>query len=133
MSCIWNGNLHRQRVSRSNRHSQKQFLHLDHWIQPHKSRKHDKHTWSVVRLRLGPVAASLNSLIDLLWRIIATSHITTTTCAQLIAIQDTINLSPLKMHMHMTHANRSMDMCHLLLFISLDLSSTIQTHLHCYF
>ena len=40
-------------------------LHLDHWIQP-KSREHDKHIWSVVRLRFEPVAESLNGLIDLL-------------------------------------------------------------------
>ena len=40
---------------------QKQFLHPDHWIQPPKSREHDKHIWSAVRLRFGPVAAFLNS------------------------------------------------------------------------
>ena len=98
MSCIWDKNLHRQRVDRSNRHSQKQFLHLDHWTQPPKSREHDKHIWSVVRLRFGPVAASLNNLIDLLWRTKA-SHSTSSPCTQLIAIQDTITLSPLKKHM----------------------------------
>ena len=41
---------------RSNRYSQKHFLHLNHWIKP-KSREHDKHMWSVVRLRYGTVAA----------------------------------------------------------------------------
>ena len=133
MSCIWNGNLHGWKVNRSNRHSQKQFLHLGHWIQPPKSRECDKHICSVVRLRFGPVAPSLNSLIDLFWRTIATSHSTTTTCAQLIAIQDTTKLSPLKKHVHMACTKRSMDTCHLLLFISLDPSSTIQTHSCCYF
>ena len=34
---IWNGNLHGQRVNRNNKHSQKQFLHLDHWTQLPKS------------------------------------------------------------------------------------------------
>ena len=32
MTCIWNGNLHRWKAVRSNKHSQKQFLNLDHWI-----------------------------------------------------------------------------------------------------
>ena len=122
-----------QQVDRSNRHSQKQFLHLDHWIQPPNSRECDKHIWSVVRLRFGPVAASLNRLIDLLWRAIATSHNRTTTCAQLIVNQGTITLSPLKKHAQMTCANRSKDTCHLLLFISLDPSSTIWTSSHWYF
>ena len=63
MSCIWNGNLHGWRVNRSNRHSQKLFLHPDYWIQP-KSRECDKHISSFVRLRFGPVAASLNILKD---------------------------------------------------------------------
>ena len=44
---------------------QKQFLHLDHWIQIPKYREHDKHIWFVVRLRIGPVAVSLNRLIDI--------------------------------------------------------------------
>ena len=51
MTCIWNGNLHRWKVDRSNKHHQKQFLNLDHWIQYPKSREHDEHTWFVVRLR----------------------------------------------------------------------------------
>ena len=75
MTCIWNRNLHGWRVDRSNKHSQKQFLHLDHWTQLPKSRELDKYIWFVVRLRIGPVAASLNRLIDLLWRTIATSQI----------------------------------------------------------
>ena len=37
----------------------KAVLHLDDWIQSPKSKKHDKHIWSVVRLRIGPVTASL--------------------------------------------------------------------------
>ena len=32
MTCISNGNLHRQRVNRINKHSHKQVLNLDHWI-----------------------------------------------------------------------------------------------------
>ena len=72
--------------------SQKQFLHPDHWIQTPESRECDKYIWSVVRLRLGPVAASLNRLIELLWRTIATSHSTTTTCTHLIVNQRTITL-----------------------------------------
>ena len=115
MSCIWKGNLHGWRVNRSNRCSQKQFLHLDHWIPP-KSRECDKHIWSVVILRFGPVATSLISLIDLLWRTIATSHITRCTTDNHL---NTITLSPLKMHGHMAHVNRSMDMCHLLLIGSI--------------
>ena len=61
--------------------------------------EHNKHIWSVVRFRFGPVAASLNSLIDLLWRTITASYSTTTTCGQLIINQETITLSPLKKHM----------------------------------
>ena len=114
-------------VTRSNRHSQKQFLHLDLWIQPQKSREREKHICSVVRLRFGPVVVSLNRLINLLWRIIAASHSTNTTCAQLIVNQETKTLSPLKKHVQMKHANRSKDM---FLFISLDLSSTICTSSH---
>ena len=34
-----------QRVNRSNKHSQKQFLHPDHWIEIPKSREHDEHIW----------------------------------------------------------------------------------------
>ena len=41
-------------------------LQLDHWIQIPKSQEQDKHIWFVVRLKIGPVAASLNRLIDLL-------------------------------------------------------------------
>ena len=52
--------IHGQRVDISNRFSLEQFLHLDNWIQP-KSRECDKNIWSVVRLRFGPVATSLNS------------------------------------------------------------------------
>ena len=63
MTCIWKVNLDRQRVTRSNRYSQKQFLHANHWIQP-KSRECDKHIWSVDRLRLGPVAESLKRQVD---------------------------------------------------------------------
>ena len=80
MTCVWNGNLHGWRVDRSNKHSQKQFLHLDHWIQISKSRECDKYIWFVVRLRIGPVAASVDRLIDLLWRTIATSCSTTKSC-----------------------------------------------------
>ena len=115
MSCVWNGNLHRHWVHRSNRYSQKQFLHLDHWIPP-KSREHNKHIWSVVSLRFGPVATSLNSLIGLFWRTVATSHITRCTTDNHL---HTITLSPLKMHMYMVHSNRSVDMCHLLLIGSI--------------
>ena len=50
------------RVDRSNRHSQKQFLHLDHWINMPISREHDKYIWSVVRLRFGPVATFLKQI-----------------------------------------------------------------------
>ena len=46
--------------------SQKQFLHLDHWIEIPISRECDEQSWFVVRLRMGPAAASLNRLIDLL-------------------------------------------------------------------
>ena len=83
MTYIWNENLHGQRVSRSNKHRQNQFLHPDHWIQIPKSRECDKHIWFVVRLRIGPVAASLNRLTDLLLRTIAASHSTTKTCGHL--------------------------------------------------
>ena len=105
MTCIWNGNLQGQSVDRSNRHSQKQFLYPDHWIQP-KSREHDKHIWFVVRLRFGPVVESLNSLIDLLWRTIAASHTALWTAK---SHSNTITLLPLNMHVHMVYANRSMD------------------------
>ena len=107
MTCIWNANLHRQRVDRSSRFSLEWFLHLDLWIPP-KSRKHNKNIWSVVRLRFGLVSTSLNSLMDLLWRTIATSHITTD------AHLYTITLSSLKMHIHRACTNRSRDTCHLL-------------------
>ena len=90
MTCVWNRNLHRWRVDRSNKHSQKHFLHPDHWIQNPKSREHDKHIWFVVRLRIGTVAASLNRLIDLLWRTRATSHSTTTHVHNLIVNYRTI-------------------------------------------
>ena len=81
---------------------------LYHWIQS-KSREHDKHIWSVVRLRFGPVAASLNTLIDLLWRTIATSH---TIMCSADDHSNTITLLFLKKHVHMAHANRSIDMHH---------------------
>ena len=111
MSCIWNENLHEWRVNRSNRHSQKQFLHPDHWIQLPKSREHNKHIWSVFTLRIGPVAASLNRLIDLPWRTIATSHSTNRTCAHLdLQLQNNRTSSSLKMHAQMVHAYRSTDM-----------------------
>ena len=97
MTCIWNGSLHGQRVDRSNKYSQKQFLHPNHWIQIPKSRKCDKHIWFVVRPRIGPVAASLNRLIDLLWRRIAASYSTTKTCAHLEnQLQNKSTFSPLK-------------------------------------
>ena len=92
-----------------------QFLHLGHWIQT-KSREHDKHICSVVRLRFRPVTASLNSLMGLLWRTIATSHITTCTTDNQL---NTITLSPLEKHAHVTCANRSMNTCHLLLIGSI--------------
>ena len=83
MTCVWNGNLYGWGVNRSNKHSQKQFLHPHHWIQIPKSRQCNKHMWFVVILRIGPHAASLNRLIHLLWMTIATSHSTTKTCMQL--------------------------------------------------
>ena len=132
MSCIWNGNLHRWRVNRGNRYCQKQFLHLDHWIQQ-KSRECNEHILSVVRLRFGSVAATLNNLMDLLWRIISASCTTMwTTDKHLI----TIILSHLKKHVHMAHANGSMNMCHLLLIkYHLDpftlLLSTVNINLRC--
>ena len=46
------------------RFSLEQFLHQDHWIPP-KSREHNKDIWSLVRLRFGPVAKPLYSLMDL--------------------------------------------------------------------
>ena len=55
----------RESTEATNR-SQKQFLQLDHWTHLPKSRECDKHIWFVFRLRVGPVAASLNRLIDLL-------------------------------------------------------------------
>ena len=110
MSCIWNGKQHRWRVNRSNGYSQKQFMNPDHWIPP-KSREHDKNIWSVVRLRFGPVTTSLLSLIDLLWRTIAVSHIIRGTIDNHL---NPITASPLMTHLHMTCTNRSMDMCHLL-------------------
>ena len=83
MTCVWTRNLHGWRANRSNKHSQKQFLHPDCWIQIAKSREHIKHIWFVVRLMIDPVAASLNRLIDLLWKTIATPNSTTRACAQL--------------------------------------------------
>ena len=65
MTCIWNENLHRWRVNRSNKYHRKQFLYLDHWIQNPKSREHSENTWFVVGLRIGPVTASLKKLTDL--------------------------------------------------------------------
>ena len=65
MTYIWNGNQHRQRVDRSNKFHQKQFLNLDHWIQNPKSRECNKHTWFVVRISTGPVTASLKKLTNL--------------------------------------------------------------------
>ena len=61
-TCVWNGNLHRRRWS--NKYHQKQFLNSDHWIQNPKSREYNEHTWFVVRLRIGPVTASLKKLRD---------------------------------------------------------------------
>ena len=83
MTCVWNGNLHGWRVNRSNKHSQKQFLHLDHWIENPKSREHDEHIWFVVRLRIGPVTASLTDWQIYTWRTIATSPSKTRTYAPL--------------------------------------------------
>ena len=40
----------------------KQFLHPDHWINVLQSRECDMYRWSVVRLRFGPVAASLEQI-----------------------------------------------------------------------
>ena len=60
------------RLIKSNKQSQKQFLHPDHWTQ--KSRECDEHIWFVVRHRIGHVTASLTRLIVLLWRTIAASH-----------------------------------------------------------
>ena len=81
-----------------------------------KSRECNKDIWSVARLRFGPVATSLNSLMDLLWRKIVTSHISSwTTDIHLY----TVILSPLKMHTHMACTNRSRDTCHILLIGSI--------------
>ena len=126
MPCVWNGNLYGWTVDRNSRHSQKQFLHLDHWIQPPKSRECDKHIWSVVRLRFGPVTASLNSLIDLLWGTITASHNAATTCGQQIINKETITLSPLKKHMQ-NDMHQQIKGHVPLLFISLDPLSTIWT------
>ena len=88
----------------------------DHWTQLPKSRECYKHIWFVVRLRIGPVAASLNRLIDLLWRTIAASHSTTRTCAQLdIQLQNNTTSFPFEeAHTKGTH-HRSKDMHHFLL------------------
>ena len=59
---VWNGNLHGWRVERSNKHSQKQFLHPDHWIWNLKSREHDEHIYFVLRPRIGPVTVSLKQI-----------------------------------------------------------------------
>ena len=126
MSCTWNGNLHGWRDNRSNRYSQKQYLQLDHWTKP-KSRECDKHIWSVVRLRFGPVAVSLNSLIDLLWRTIAASCTTICTTDN---YSNTITLSLLKKHVHMACTNRSMNTCHLLLIRSIKHHMNPFTLLH---
>ena len=61
----------------------------------------------------------LNSLIDLLWRTIATLH--TTMCATDNHLSTIIPL-PLQNHAHMACANRSMDMYHLLLIGSIKSS-----------
>ena len=95
MSCIWNGNLHRWRDDRSNRYSQKKFLHQDHGYH-----QNDSHIWSVVRCRFGPVARSLSSLIDLLWGTVAYSH--TTMCPTDNHLNIT-SLLPLKKHTYGTH------------------------------
>ena len=70
MTCVWNRNLHRQRVDRSNKYHQKQFLNPDHWTQNPKSRECNEHTWFVVRLRIGPVTACCKKLTDF-WKTIA--------------------------------------------------------------
>ena len=76
---------------------------------PPKSREYDKDIWSVVRLRFGPVAKSLNSLVDLPEG--QNSHFTHHQMYHLY----TIALSTLKMFTHMAHVNRSRDTHHLLL------------------
>ena len=134
MTCVWNGNLHGKRVDRSDKHSQKQFLHLDHWIQILKSRECNKHIWFVVRLRTGPVAASLSRLIHLLWKTVAASHSAPTTCAQLHSqLQNNSTFHLWRRHVQKAHAHRSKDMHHFSLTNSLDPSSMIWTTLHQYF
>ena len=93
------GNLHGWRVYRSNKHSQKQFLHLDHWIENPKSREHDEHIWLVVKLRIGPVTASLTDWQIYIWGTIAASPSKTRTCAPLDSqSRKNSNFSPLKKH-----------------------------------
>ena len=114
MICICNGNLHEQRVDRSNRFGLEQFLYPDHWIPP-KPREYIKYIWSVVRLRFGPVATPLIGLMNLLWRTIATSHITRCTTDTHLY---TLVLPPLKTHAYGTH-QQIKDMHQLLLIGSI--------------
>ena len=75
----------------------------------------NKNIWSVVRHRFRPVTISLNSLMALLWRTIATSHITRCTTDTHL---HTMTHSHLKSYVHMACANKSMDTCQLLLIRS---------------
>ena len=90
--------------------------------------------WFVVRLRIGPVAASLNRLIDLLWMTVAASHNTNRICVHLdIQLQNNSTFLPLKKHMQKACAHRSKDTHHSFLTNSLDPSSTIWTSSCWYF
>ena len=125
MTCVWNGNLHRQRVNRSKMHHQKQFLHLHHWTENQKSRECNEHIWFVVKLRIGPVTAFLTHWQVYTWKTIATIYSKTRTPApQNSQSRNNSTFSPLKKHAQKVHSNTSKDMCHLLPSTSLDPSST---------
>ena len=103
MTCVWNGNLHRWRVNRSNKYHWKQFLNLDHWMQNPKPRKCNEYTWFVVRLRTGPATEPLKKLSNL--KVKDKSHFDSV--IQACALPDwhsrNKSLLPLKNCMHWRH------------------------------
>ena len=85
-------------------HSQKHFLHLDHWIENPKSMTCNEHIWFVVRLRIGPITASLTDWQIYNWRTITTSSSKTRTYAPLDSQSRNINIFCLWRSIHRKHA-----------------------------
>ena len=112
MTCIWNGNLHGWIVDRSNKHHQKQFLNLNHWIQNPKSREHNEHTWFVVRLRIGPGTASLQEMTVGNWKTIATWSCNQNMCTPRLALKEQKIFAFEEMHVQKACAATSKDMHH---------------------